>query len=92
MGDAAFLKRLSAEVRGTTRSARRPGARDAMSGNELSMASPWSILKSGEENQRQERTVPGSATVMLPSMDPGTRSVIDGSPLRLKSYASGQEA
>lgn len=78
MGDAAFLKRLRAELRrfnmvGDTTWCRGKVARKYVKdGHALLDLDIWS------ENQRKERTTVGVATVMLPSRDPATRPVIDG--------------
>jgi acyl dehydratase len=84
MGDAAFLKRLRAEMRqfnivgDTTWCKGKVVAKYAKDGYAMVDIEVWA------ENQRSETTSPGLATVVLPSRDPLTRPVIDGRDLSLE--------
>lgn len=83
MGDDAFLKKLRGETRrfnivGDTQFLKGRVARKYVAdGYHLVDIDIWS------ENQRGEVTTPGRATVILPSRNPRSRFVIDGSQLEL---------
>lgn len=87
MGDAAFLKRLRVEMRGfntvgdTTWCKGQVAAKRMIDGYGLVDLEIWA------ESQTGERTAPGLASIILPSRDPNSRPVIDGSPVQLRAGA-----
>lgn len=84
MGDAAFLKRLRAEMRlfnivgDTTWCKGRVTNKYTKNGQALIDLEIWA------ENQRGETTAPGLATVILPSRDTSLSPVVDGSAVDLE--------
>lgn len=84
MGDAGFLKRLRAEMRrfnvvgDTTWCRGRVVRKYDRDGHRLVDLDIWA------NNQRDERTTLGVATVALPSRDPATKPVIDGRDIDLQ--------
>lgn len=84
MGDAAFLKRLRAEMRRFNTLGDTTWCRGKATRKYVKDGHALVDVELRGENQRGELTTPGVATVVLPSRDVRTRPVLDGSALDLE--------
>ena len=83
MGDAAFLKRLRAEMRGFNTVGDTTWCKGKVVRKYEKDGYPLVDLEVWAENQRGEVTAPGVATVMVPSRQVDSPIVLDASSLRL---------
>ena len=83
MGDAAFLKRLRAEIRKFNLVGDTTWCRGKVTRKYVQHGQALVDIEIRAENQRGEVTAPGLATVMLPSRDIAHQPVVDGSRLEL---------
>jgi acyl dehydratase len=84
MGDAAFLKRLRAEMRRFNTLGDTTWCRGKVTRKWVKDGHALVDIELRGENQRGELTTPGVATVVLPSKDIRTRPVLDGSAFGLE--------
>jgi acyl dehydratase len=83
MGDAGFLKRIRSELRRFNVVGDTTWAKAKVVDKVIREGHPCVDLEVWCENQRKELTGKGVATVVLPSRDPRTRAVVDGSRFEL---------
>jgi len=83
MGDAAFVKRLRAEMRRFNTLGDTTWCRGKVTRKYVKDAHALVDIELRGENQRGEVTTPGVATVVLPSKDVRTKPVLDGAALDL---------
>lgn len=83
MGDAAFLKRLRAEMRRFNTLGDTTWCRGTVARKYLNDGYALVDIELRGGNQRGELTTPGLATVILPSKDVRTRPVVDGAGFEL---------
>ena len=84
MGDAAFLKRLRAEMRRFNTLGDTTWCRGKVTRKYVKDGCALVDIELRGENQRGEVTTPGVATVVLPSKDVRTKPVLDGAGLELE--------
>jgi acyl dehydratase len=78
IGDAGFLKRLRADLRRFNMVGDTTWCRGKVTRKYVKDGHAFVDLEIWSDNQRNERTTVGVATVVLPSRDPSSRVVIDG--------------
>ena len=83
MGDAAFLKRLRADLRRFNMVGDTTWCRGRVSGKRVEDRRHLVDLEIWSDNQREEVTTKGVATVVLPARDTSSRVVLDGSNFEL---------
>lgn len=93
MGDDGFMVRLRGEIRRFNIFGDTTWLKGKVSGKRIQNGYPLVDLEVWAENQRGEKTAPGSATVALPSRDPRNEFVINGEDIEidLPFHVKGKE-